>query len=729
MNDLQTRVTHNDGQAAIGGRIEQWLWGRLPSAEEPPVEEPTTEALRAPARQTDPLSRAISDSAHALMQLQHPDGHWRFDLEADTTIPAEYMLLQHLMGSVDRAREQRLAQYIVSRQLEDGSWPLYDAGPGNISATVKSYFALKMAGLDPDADLMRRARQWVRLNGGAADSNVFTRILLAVFGQVPWRTVPAMPPEIIWLPRWFLFNLSKVSYWSRCVIVPLLLVYAHRPVFDPGPGKGIRELFLDDPARLKHIDRFHPGQAGKNFFLLIDRALKLLEPLTPAALRRRSVRRLEQWTREHMSGEGGIGAIYPAMANAVYGLKLRGCAADDPDLLRGMQAIEDLVIDNEDGRESYVQPCVSPIWDTCLSLSALSEAGLPPDHEGAREAIEWLFEKQVFMRGDWRERAGNLSSGGWAFQYENAFYPDLDDTSMVLMALLRAGAQREPAWRKRMALAVNWLIGMQNSDGGWGAFDIDNHYEYLNNIPFADHGALVDPSTADLTGRCIEALAMFGFKKDFPAIRRGIEFLRRDQEDNGAWFGRWGVNYIYGTWAALVGLAAAGEDANLPYIRKAVNWLRQTQNSDGGWGEDCNSYDDKALGGRGESTPSQTAWALLGLMAAGEHTSEAVEKGAHYLLRNHREGGGWKESLFTGTGFPRVFYLRYHGYSHYFPLWALSVYRRLRRGQPTRQDILIDGGLAIDPALLPVLNDAEYLSRFRQQPPRQTPRTWRRLTS
>ncbi|MGI9228274.1 MAG: squalene--hopene cyclase [Gammaproteobacteria bacterium] len=700
-------MTQNNVQTITDSRVEQWLSGHLPLAD-------VAAAANIPASDADATSRTITQSAQGLLQLQHPDGHWRFDLEADTTIPAEYMLLQHLMGTVDQAREKRLADYIISHQSDNGSWPLYEAGPGNISATVKSYFALKMAGLDPASEVMQQARDWIHLNGGAESSNVFTRILLAMFGQLPWRTVPAMLPEIIWLPRWFLFSLSKVSYWSRCVIVPLLIIYAYRPVFKPAPGKDIRELFTTDPTQLKHIDQFKTGQHWKNLFLLIDRCLKQMEPLVPAFVRNRSVKRLELWTREHMRGEGGIGAIYPAMANAVYGLKLLGYAGDDPDMMRGMQAIEDLVID-EDGRESYIQPCVSPVWDTCLSLSALSEVGMPPNHETVQPAVDWLLNKQIFVRGDWCEHAGSLDGGGWAFQYENNFYPDLDDTSMVLMALLRAGAWQHPEQMDRMALAVNWLIGMQNSDGGWGAFDIDNHYEYLNNIPFADHGALVDPSTADLTGRCIEALAMFGFKKNFPAIQRGLEFLRQDQEADGSWFGRWGVNYIYGTWATLVGLAAAGEDNHAPCIRKAVKWLQQTQNSDGGWGEDCNTYDDKALGGRGDSTPSQTAWALLGLMAVGEYQSETVERGIHYLTGNYSGNGGWEETLFTGTGFPKVFYLRYHGYSHYFPIWALGVYRRLQQGRPTRQDMLLNNGPHIDLANLPVLGDPEYLARFKRE--------------
>jgi len=667
----------------------------------------TRAPVHAPVVHADPLTRAIAQSGDALLSRQHTNGHWRFDLEADTTIPAEYMLLQHFMGTVNRDREARLADYIRARQLADGSWPLYEGGPGNISATVKAYFALKLAGQPAAAPLMQQARKWVLTHGGAEKSNVFTRITLAVFGQLPWRTVPAMPAEIIWLPRWFYFNLSKVSYWSRCVIVPLLILFARRPAIRPGPGRGISELFVSAPDELAHIDKFQPGRTLRNLFILLDRSLKLMERLVPSALRRHSLRRCENWMRDHMRGEGGIGAIYPAMANAVMALKELGCDSSDPDLQRGLRAIEDLVLD--DGEESFVQPCVSPIWDTCLSISALSEAGLPDHHPAVEAAVRWLFDKQVFVRADWSVNAPDLDGGGWAFQYENDMYPDVDDTGMVVMALLRARAHRHPDRRRRLAQAVNWVLGMQNSDGGWGAFDIDNYREYLNNIPFADHGALVDPSTADLTGRCLEMLAMLGYDRSFPPIARALAFLQKDQREFGGWYGRWGVNYVYGTWAVLVGLGALGEDPNQPYIRRAIEWLRSVQNRDGGWGESCNTYDDPGMHGKGESAPSQTAWALLGLMAMGEIESEAVERGVQWLIRNHDARHGWKESAYTGTGFPRVFYLRYHGYSHYFPTWALGVYRNLKLGMPTRQDQLRREG-PIDLGPFPAMESKRFRS-------------------
>jgi squalene-hopene/tetraprenyl-beta-curcumene cyclase len=641
-----------------------------------------------PAVRPDPLGGTISRSGIALLERQYKEGFWRFDLEADTTIPSEYILLQHFIGNVNRDRHARLCDYIRKRQLPDGSWPLYEGGPGNVSATVKAYFALKLGGDDPVGPVLARACHWVRGHGGAESSNVFTRIMLALFGQVPWRTIPAMPAEIIWLPRWFLFNLGRVSYWSRCVIVPLLILFAKRPVHRVPEGLGIRELFRTDPAQLVHIDNFDPGRPLRSMFIAVDRALKWIEPWMPAPVRRLSLQRCERWLREHMQGEGGIGGIFPAMANAVMALKILGNTVEtDDDMARGVKAIEDLVLD-DGGTESYVQPCLSPIWDTCLSVNALSECGVPGHHPAMESAVSWLFDKQVFVRGDWSANSPTLDGGGWAFQFENEKYPDVDDTGMVVMALLRAGAHHHPDRRRRISQAVNWVLGMQNPDGGWGAFDIDNHHEYLNNIPFADHGALVDPSTADLTGRCIEMLAMMGYDRNFPPIARALDFLRRDQRPSGAWYGRWGVNYVYGTWAVLVGVSALGEDPNQPWIRKAAQWLIDVQNADGGWGEDCNTYDEPSLCGRGRSTASQTAWAILGLMAAGEVGSQSVQRGIHYLTRNFDGKTGWKEAPYTGTGFPRVFYLRYHGYSHYFPLWALGVYRNLSRGFPTRQDAL-----------------------------------------
>ena len=650
---------------------------------------------------SDPVQSALTKATQALLGMQAEDGHWRYDLEADVTIPSEYLFLHYFLGTVDGEREQRIANYLRRRQHENGTWPLYEDGPGDLSATVKAYFALKLAGDTLDAPHMVQARHWIRANGGAEHVNVFTRITLAIFGQMPWRSVPAMPVEMMFLPKWWFFNLTKVSYWSRCVIVPLLIIFAKKPVVPLQPAQGIAELFVSPPATLHHLDKFKPGKPLANGFLLVDRVLKALDPLMPKFFRERALRRAERWMRAHTQGTGGIGAIYPAMANAAVALKLLGAKNDDADLVRTLQAIEDLVLDQDD--ETYCQPCVSPIWDTCLSLSALTESGAQPTHPAVRQAVEWLFDQQIFVPGDWCDQATGLTPGGWAFQYENDKYPDVDDTGMVLMALIRAGAQDNEHKLKRINQGVNWLLGLQNKDGSWGAFDIGNNYEYLNNIPFADHGALVDPGTADLTARCIELLAMLGYDRGFPPVARALEFLEREQEACGAWYGRWGVNYVYGTWSVLSALGVLGEDAAKPYVRKAVEWLRSVQNADGGWGESCNSYDDPMLKGHGESTASQTAWALIGLLAVGEVESANVTRGIEYLTRTQNAQGEWDERLYTGTGFPRVFYLRYHGYAKYFPVWALGTYHRLRRGLPTRQHEIVARG-AIDIGPLPVSN-------------------------
>lgn len=664
-------------------------------------------AARLPAQQADGepvdrrspagrLSAAIDRARDALVGRQKDDGHWIFELEADATIPSEYLFLLHFLGLKNPQRAREIGRFLRRTQKDDGSWPLYHEGVGDISATVKAYFALKLAGDNPDDAHMQRARAWVLAHGGAESVNVFTRITLATFGQVPWRVVPAMPVEIVLLPQWWFFSLRKVSYWSRCVIVPLLVIFAHRPVVRVPEGCGVRELFHADPDTLTEIDAFEPRRPVKNMFLLLDRILKRVEPLVPAPIRRMSLRRAERWTRDHMQGPGGIGGIFPAMANAVMALRLLGAAPDDADSVRNLQAIEDLVV--ERGDETYCQPCVGPVWDTCLSLNALTEAGVSPSDPRVRAAVQWLFDRQIFVRGDWSANAPNLEPGGWAFQYENDKYPDVDDTGMVLMSLLRANAHEHEAQRKRMNQAVNWVLGMQNKDGSWGAFDIDNHYTYLNNIPFADHGALVDPGTADLTGRCIELFAMLGYDKNFTPARRGIEFLKRDQHPCGGWYGRWGVNYLYGTWSVLTAIGAIGESRDAPYLRRAVEWLYSVQNEDGGWGESCESYEEGRPFGVGKSTASQTAWALLALMAVDEVDSPNVQRGVEYLLATQNDAGEWDEELYTGTGFPRVFYLRYHGYSKMFPLAALSTYRRIReQGQTLQQNIISRGAIDLGP--------------------------------
>lgn len=644
-----------------------------------------TIGIPAPVFSTDRLDQAVVRAANHILSLQDPKGYWVFPLEADATISAEYILLQRFLER-DMTEEwaEDLGRYLRRMQAAAGGWPLYEGGPADISASVKAYFALKLLGDPPGAAHMAKARRMILHLGGASRVNVFTRITLALFGQTPWRTVPAMPPEIMLLPRWFFFHLERVSYWSRLVIVPLLILFHERPVCPLREEEGVRELYLTPPHELVHLDHFVPGSLRKNLFVHLDRFLKRADRFAPRGIRRKALRRAESWMIERMQGEGGIGAIFPAMVNALMALRVLGYPEDHADFQRGLRAVNGLLLSREEG--GFCQPCLSPVWDSCLSLSALLEAGIPPEHEAVRSAVDWLFERQVLVKGDWCRKAPGLEPGGWAFQFENSLYPDADDTPAVLIALLRAGELENSKYRDRIARAVSWVAGMQGSDGGWGSFDIDNDCVYLNDIPFADHGALVDPSTSDVTGRCVELFSMLGFERHASPVSRAIEFLRREQEPWGAWFGRWGVNYLYGTWSVLSALRQAGEDMTQPYIRKAVAWLKSCQNLDNGWGETCYTYWDPSFAGKGPSTPSQTSWALLGLMAAGEHWSFSVQRGVHYLLSNQNAEGGWDERYYTGTGFPRAFHLRYHGYSHYFPLLALGVYRRLRMDSRTRQD-------------------------------------------
>jgi squalene-hopene/tetraprenyl-beta-curcumene cyclase len=640
---------------------------------------------------TRSLDDAVDRSLAHLLSLQHPAGFWVFELEADVTIPAEYLLLQRFLGRpLDPGRRERIVRYLRRKQLPDGGWPLFEGGAAEVSASVKAYFALKVSGDDPAAPHMETARRCILGLGGAARANVFTRITLALFGQVPWRTVPAIPVEIMLLPRWFFFRLDRVSYWSRTVMTPLFVLCTKRAVCALEPGETIRELFTEPPETLHHIDRFLSGRPRKIALLLLDRLLKRIDPFLPRASRERAIRVAERWIRDRMRGEGGIGGIFPAMANAVMALKVLGCAPDDPDFARGLASLDDLIVERD--AECYCQPCRSPVWDTALTLCAVLEAGLPHDHRACVAAVDWLIGQQIPFRGDWAAADPTLEAGGWAFQFENSYYPDLDDTAKVLIALIRAGAFAREEHRENLRRGVQWVLGMQSSDGGWGAYDRDNNRLYLNDIPFADHGALLDPSTSDVTGRCLELLCLLGHCRDFPPVDRALRFLEKEQEPFGAWFGRWGVNYIYGTWSVLIALRQAGEDRSAPKVRKAVTWLETCQNADGGWGETCRSYADRALAGKGPSTPSQTAWALIALMAAGAVDSEAVRGGIRYLIDRQSNDGRWDgETLCTGTGFPRVFYLRYHGYPQFFPLWALGVYRRLLSEGRTLEDSLRPG--------------------------------------
>jgi len=632
----------------------------------------------------DTLEQRIQTATQALLACQRPDGHWVFELEADATIPAEYVLLRHYLGEpVDAALEARIAAYLRRIQGGHGGWPLFRDGELDVSATVKAYFALKMIGDSVDADHMRRAREAVRARGGAARANVFTRIMLALFGFIPWRAVPVMPVEIMLLPKWFPFHLDKISYWSRTVIVPLLVLMARKPQARDAKGVRIDELFLDPPQSIGPAPKAPQQKASWFwFFRGVDNVLRATEPYFPKRTRQRAIDRAVAWVGERLNDEDGLGAIFPAIANSVMMFDVLGYPESDPQRAIARQSIEKLLVVHE--HEAYCQPCVSPIWDTSLTCHALLEVGGARAVAEVKRGLDWLVPKQILdVRGDWIARRGELRPGGWAFQYANPHYPDVDDTAVVAMAMDRVQSlSGHKDFAASLARAREWILGMQSENGAWGAFDADNEYHYLNNIPFADHGALLDPPTEDVTARCLSMLAQFGETiTSSAAVARGVDYLRRTQLADGSWFGRWGMNYIYGTWSVLCALNAVGIDHGAPEMRKAVEWLVAIQNDDGGWGEDGSSYKLDYRGyERAPSTASQTAWALLGLMAAGEVDHPAVTRGLAYLASTQGADGFWNEPRYTATGFPRVFYLRYHGYAKFFPLWAMARYRNLESG-------------------------------------------------
>jgi squalene-hopene/tetraprenyl-beta-curcumene cyclase len=628
-----------------------------------------------------PLDAAIRQAKDRLLSLQHLEGYWVFELEADCTIPAEYVLMMHFMDEIDGALQAKIANYLRAHQSADGSYPLFQGGAGDISCTVKAYYALKLAGDSVDAPHMKKAREWILAQGGAARSNVFTRIMLAMFEQIPWRGVPFIPVEIMLLPTWFPFHLNKVSYWSRTVMVPLFILCSYKVTARNPSGTHIRELFTIDPQQERHYFDHVKTPLGKAV-LALERFGRLLEPLIPDAMRKKATQKAFEWFTARLNGVDGLGAIFPAMVNAYEALDFLGVPPDDERRRVARESIERLLVFQ--GESAYCQPCVSPIWDTALTSLTLQEvarhtADVQLD-AALDKGLKWLASKQIDKDapGDWRVNRPGLEGGGWAFQFGNDYYPDVDDSAVVAHALQ---GSEDPSFDEALRLAANWIAGMQSSNGGFGAFDADNTYYYLNSIPFADHGALLDPPTADVSARCAMFLAKWVKRQPElrPALDRTIAYLRREQEADGSWFGRWGTNYIYGTWSVLLAYEAAGIPNDDPSVRRAAAWLKSVQREDGGWGEDNFSYHDTSYRGRFHtSTAFQTGFALIALMAAGEAGSPEVQAGVDYLLKQQRPDGFWNDECFTAPGFPRVFYLKYHGYDKFFPLWALARYRNER---------------------------------------------------
>jgi squalene-hopene/tetraprenyl-beta-curcumene cyclase len=620
------------------------------------------------------LNRTVSKAADALLSLQHEQGYWSFELEADCTIPAEYILMMHFIGEVDESLQAKLAAYLRAHQGNDGGWPPYHGGKAEISCSVKAYYALKLAGDSADDQHMSDARRFILEQGGAARCNVFTRIELAKHGQIPWRGVPFMPAELMLLPRWFPFHINKISYWSRTVMVPLLILYTLR-VQTKNPGHvNIREVFTTPPEQEKD---YFPVRSGLNrLFLHAERTIRRFEPLIPHWIRQRALKKAERWMLERL-GKGGLGAIFPAMINAYESLIHLGYPEDHPVRKQARQALDDLLIETDES--AWCQPCNSPIWDTAIACLAMQEVDSEKAMNASRRALDWLATQQLRDEpGDWRESHPRLAGAGWPFQFENSFYPDLDDTGMVVWAMDNA---RNKDYEDNIRCAMDWACGMQSRNGGFAAFDADNTHSYLNHIPFADHGALLDPPTSDVSARL--AMALGGLArhdaKYQPHLDACLNFLKNEQEENGAWFGRWGTNYLYGTWSVVTGLIHAGIERGDPMIQRAVEWLKSMQHLDGGWGESNDSYEHPETAGQGQaSTTFQTAWAMLALMEAGEYESREVWRGVQYLIERQRHDGLWQDEAFTAPGFPRVFYLKYHGYDKYFPLWALARYRNIK---------------------------------------------------
>jgi squalene-hopene/tetraprenyl-beta-curcumene cyclase len=617
------------------------------------------------------VRRAMRAARDYLLNIQHPDGHWCGELEGDTILESEYVLTMHFIGRLDDSRVKKAANYIRQQALPSGGWAIYHGGPAEVSASAKAYFVLKLMGDDPNAPHMKKAREVIRELGGLDATNSFTRIYLAIFGQYPWERCPAVPPEIILLPKWAPINLYEMSAWTRGIVVPLAIMWASKPYCPVPESANISELQLETSNNNNARRGF-----WKTVFQTTDLTLKLIDRRRWAPTRKMAMKACEQWMVDHFEKSDGIGAIFPPIINSIIALRCLGYDNEHPLTASQIRELEKLEM--EDGDVMKVAPCFSPVWDTALAMNALVESGMPADDPALQKAAEWLLDREVRAVGDWKVKNPEGRPGGWYFEYANEFYPDVDDTFQVLTALSKVrfpDHNREIRKRQAMDRAIRWVLTMQNRDGGWASFDKDCDEQFLTQIPFADHNAMIDPSTSDITGRGLETFAVMGFKLNHPAVQRAMAFLTKEHEPDGSWFGRWGCNYIYGTWLALHGLKCIGEDMMEPRYQAAGCWVRSIQNADGGWGESPESYDKPGMKGHGPSTPSQTAWALLGLIAT-EDQSDGLRHGVEYLIRDQREDGSWQDDFWTGTGFPGVFYLRYHLYATYFPLLALSAYEK-----------------------------------------------------
>lgn len=622
------------------------------------------------------LGAAIKKSQNWLFSKMHPEGYWCGELEADTTLQSDYIFVHTLLGTRDEVRMQKAACQIMQHQLEDGGWNIYPGGPSNVSATVKAYFALKMTGHTADEPMMQKARECANRLGGVPACNTFTKLYLCALGQYDYDAVPAIPPEIVLFPNWFWFNIYEISSWSRAILIPLSICYAKKPFKKIPTEWNIDELFPHgrhkSELRLKWDDK---RISWRNFFLVLDRMVHMFERVHVRPLRSIALKAAEKWMLERLEMSDGMGAIYPGILNSIIALRCLGYSLDDPQVIRAIDEFEKLGIEEED--TFRMQPCMSPVWDTAYAVFALGESGVDRKDPRMLKAAEWLLKKQIRHKGDWAVKVPNVEPGGWYFEHNNEFYPDVDDSAQVMLALNHVDTSDERFHRDAIERGLKWELAMQCRNGGWASFDKDNDRMVFQYVPFADHNAMLDPATVDITGRVLECLATYGYTMKDRVVQKAIKFITKEQEPDGSWFGRWGVNYIYGTMCVLRGLDAIGFDHNDPMVQQGAEWIRMVQNPDGGWGETVGSYDNPNLRGTGESTISQTAWALLGLMAAGDYRSDSVAGGIQFLLEKQLPDGGWYEWPITGTGFPRVFYLKYTYYYQYFPLLALAKYAKV----------------------------------------------------
>jgi squalene-hopene/tetraprenyl-beta-curcumene cyclase len=623
------------------------------------------------------VHRAVERAARHLLNAQEREGYWWAELEADTTLESDYIPYLHILGQLHSEKVPKLAKYVRERQLPDGGWNIFYGGPSELNATVKAYVGLRLAGDSAAAPHMEAAKRRIHELGGLEATNSYVRFYMAMFGAIDWSYVPAIPPELMLVPEWMPVNIFEMSSWTRGIVIPMTILYALRPNWRFPAGITFGDLFKVPGAKPPSLQWDRRVFSWKNFFLAADRLLKLYDRLPWKPTRKVALSRAWQWMVEHLERSEGLGTIYPAMMNSIYALLAVNGDPNDPLTAREIRFLERYEIEEHDALR--VQPCISPVWDTAIAMVSLEEAGIGAAHPSLVRAAGWLLENQILGAGDWQVKNQKAEPGGWAFEFRNDFFPDVDDTAFVLMALGRVEHPDSAGMHDAIRRGLAWLVSMQNSDGGWGAFDHENNRQFLNNIPFADHNAMLDPSTADVTARVVECLGLMGWPASHPAVERGRAFLRHDQTQDGSWFGRWGVNYIYGTSGVLRALETMGLSQQ-PDCRRAAEWLRSVQNPDGGFGETILSYSDASLKGKGKSTASQTAWALIGLLAVAGPNDPAVERAVAWLVDRQNPDGSWDEAEFTGTGFPCVFYLKYHYYRNSFPLYALARYDNMRKG-------------------------------------------------